>query len=223
MAELHAVTLLMSEFVTHDVRRFVVSRPSGFTFEPGQGVELAINRPGWRDERRPFTPTCLADDKVLEFTIKGYAAHAGMTRELHSLNAGAELLLSAPFGTIRYQGPGVFLAGGAGITPFIAILRERARAGDIDRHTLIFSNKYPADVICEKELRHYLGVRCILTCTEVSAPGFDHRRLDQAFLAETIANFDQHFYVCGPPAFMDAVNSALEKLGARSERLVFER
>ena len=62
----HSVTLLMSEFVTHDVKRLLVSRPPGFTFEPGQGVELAINRPQWQDEGRPFTPTGLVDDKVLQ-------------------------------------------------------------------------------------------------------------------------------------------------------------
>jgi cytochrome-b5 reductase len=223
MAELHTVTLLMSEFVTHDVRRFVVSRPPGFTFQPGQGVELAINRSEWQDERRPFTPTGHVDDKVLEFTIKGYPAHQGMTRELHSLPPGAELLMSEPFGTISYQGPGVFLAGGAGITPFIAILRERVRAGDIDRHALIFSNKKPADVICEKELRHHLGERCILTCTDAEAQGYAHRRIDEAFLADKIDDFAQHFYVCGPPGFMEAVNGALKKLGADPQSLVFER
>jgi len=45
MAEQQAVTLLMSEFVTHDVKRFVVNRPPEFTFEPGQGVELAVKHP----------------------------------------------------------------------------------------------------------------------------------------------------------------------------------
>ena len=129
MTGLHTVTLLMSEFVTHDVKRFLVNRPHGFTFQAGQGVELAIKRPEWQNERRPFTPTCLADDRILEFTIKCYPAHEGMTRELHRLSPGTELLLSEPFGTIRYQGPGIFLAGGAGITPFLAILRERVRAG----------------------------------------------------------------------------------------------
>jgi cytochrome-b5 reductase len=223
MAEQHTVSLLMSGFVTHDVKRFVVSRPPGFSFEAGQGVELAINQPDWRDEGRPFTPTCLVDDKVLEFTIKGYPEHDGVTRELHSLSPGAELLMSEPFGTISYQGPGVFLAGGAGITPFIAILREQARADNLDRHTLIFSNKTPADIICEKELRSYLGERCILTCTESDAPGYAQQRIDKAFLAEHVDDFDQHFYVCGPPGFMDAVNGALEDLGADPQSLVFER
>ena len=219
----YSVDLLMSQFVTHDVKRFIVSKPAGFSFVPGQGVELAINRAGLSDQGRPFTPTGLADDRVLEFTIKAYADHGGVTQALHEHEAGAELLMSEPFGTISYQGPGVFIAGGAGITPFLAILRSLARTGELDRQTLIFSNKAPRDVICEKELRHLLGARCILTCTGEAAPGYAHRRVDRAFLQETIQDFKQRFYLCGPPPFMEAVSGALTELGASVESLVFER
>jgi ferredoxin-NADP reductase len=219
----HAVKLLMSQFVTHDVKRFIISKPAGFSVTPGQGVELAINRPGLNKEGRPFTPTGLPADEVLEFTIKCYADHAGVTQALHQLEPGAELLMSEPFGTISYQGPGVFIAGGAGITPFLAILRELARRNELDRQTLIFSNKTPRDMICEKELRHLLQDRCLLLCTGAAAPGYEHRRIDRAFLQERIENFNQRFYVCGPPAFMDAVNADLTDLGAHAESLVFER
>ena len=218
------VNLLMSQFVTHDVKRLIVSKPAGFSVAPGQGVELAINRPGLSEQGRPFTPTGLAADRALEFTIKGYADHAdGVTRLLHQLEPGAELLMSEPFGTIHYQGPGVFIAGGAGITPFLAILRDLARRGELDRQTLIFSNKTPRDVICEKELRHLLGERCVLLSTGAAAPGYAHRRVDRAYLEENLTDFDQRFYVCGPPPFMEAVNAALTDLGARAESLVFER
>ncbi len=219
----HTVTLLMSQFVTHDVKHFIVSKPEGFSIVPGQGVELAVNRPDLREQGRPFTPTGLAGDRVLEFTIKAYPAHAGVTQAFHQLEPGAELLMSEPFGTIHYEGPGVFIAGGAGITPFLAILRELAGKGDLNRQTLIFSNKTPRDVICEKELRHALDDRCILTCTGAVAPGYENRRVDRAFLEEKIGDFKQRFYVCGPPPFMDAVNNALASLGASTESLVFER
>jgi ferredoxin-NADP reductase len=220
----HTVDLLMSQFVTHDVKRFIVSKPPGFSVVPGQGVELAINRPDLSEQGRPFTPTGLAADRVLEFTIKGYADHAdGVTRLLHQLEPGAELLMSEPFGTISYQGPGVFIAGGAGITPFLAILRDLARRGEMERQTLIFSNKTPRDVICEQELRHLLGDRCLLLFTAADAPGYERRRVDRTYLEEKVSDFDQHFYVCGPPPFMEAVNAALEALGARAESLVFER
>jgi ferredoxin-NADP reductase len=218
----HQVTLLMSGFVTHDVKRFIVTRPDRFEFEPGQGVELAIDDPDWREESRPFTPTCLRDDRVLEFTIKGYPAHKGVTQALHALEPGAQLLMSDPFGTIRYKGPGVFIAGGAGITPFMAILRQLSRDKHLDDHHLLFSNKTPSDVIVEKELRQMLKERCVLTCTDEQAPGYDNRLIDRDFLCERISDFDQHFYVCGPPEFNEAVNKALKDLGAKADLLVFE-
>jgi cytochrome-b5 reductase len=219
------IELLMSAPLTHDTLRFVFSRPPAFDFTPGQGVELAIDTPDWRDQRRPFTPTSLPADRVLEFTIKRYdgqPGHHGMTRELHRLRPGATVTISEPFGTIAYRGPGVFIAGGAGITPFLSIPRQLAQAGKLDGHSLIFSNKTPADVICQQELIAYLGERCCFTCTAVSAPGYESRRIDKAFLAEKISDFEQDFYVCGPPAFTDAVTEALKSLGAESQNVVFE-
>jgi ferredoxin-NADP reductase len=220
------VTLLMSEFVTHDVKRFIVSRPEGFDFTPGEAVELAIDDPKWRNEGRPFTPTSLAEDQVIEFTIKGYPDHEGVTQALHALHPGARLLMSAPFGTIRYRGLGTFIAGGAGITPFIAILRALASQGNVDGHSLIFANKTPADIICEKELRSYLGiVRCHLICTDVEPPGagYEYGKIDKTYLRDTIGDFGQSFYLCGPPGFMDVVTEGLKGLGADPQALVFEQ
>lgn len=219
----HKVTLLMSEFVTHDVKRFVVTRPDNFSFAPGQGVELAIDSSDWRDQGRPFTPTSLNDDRVLEFTIKAYPQHEGVTQALHRLRPGAGLQMSEPFGTIRYQGPGVFIAGGAGITPFLAIMRELVEKQTMAGQQLIFSNKTPDDIICEKELRHAFGERLRLICTTDEFPGYEHTRIDKDWLAGRITDFDQRFYLCGPPGFMDAVNDALQSLGASPQQLVFEQ
>ncbi len=219
----YTTTLLMSAFVTHDVKRFIIEKPDGFDFTPGQGVELAIDDDRWRAEGRPFTPTSLRDDRVLEFTIKQYSQHQGVTQALHALQPGAKLTMSEPFGTIEYKGPGVFIAGGAGITPFIAILRDLSRQNKLEQQTLIFSNKTPADIINEKELMHALGKRCLLTCTESSAPGYDSNRIDKAFLEKRIRNFDQHFYICGPDPFMKAITDALDSLGAKADALVFEK
>lgn len=219
----HTVTILMAEFVTHDVKRFMISKPDNFDFTPGQGVELAVNRPKLNEESRPFTPTSLPDDRILEFTIKTYPDHKGVTKALHELKPGDELLMSEPFGTIAYKGPGTFIAGGAGVTPFIAIFRELARSNKLDNQTLMFSNKSPADIICEKEFKQYLGDRCILSCTRESTTGYENRRFDKTFLKETITDFSQRFYVCGPPTFTENVNDALKQLGAHPETLVFER
>jgi cytochrome-b5 reductase len=209
----HTVELLHTGFVTHDVKRFVVSRPGGLEWEPGQGVELALDRDGWREEGRPFTPTSLPRDQVLEFTIKAYPEHDGVTTRLHDLVPGDRLLMSDAFGTITWQGPGTFLAGGAGVTPFLAILRDAGR-DELARSSLHFTNKTPADVICEKELRHLLGDRCHLTCTEESGPGYDDRRMDRDYLESEVTELDDPVYLCGPPAFVDELGEALDDLGA---------
>src|SRR6187551_1454787 len=116
----HVVKILSVGKVTHDVRAFRITKPVGFTFQPGQATEVSVNKPGWQDEKRPFTFTSLNEWPYLEFTIKIYKDHAGVTNELGKLVAGDELILRDVWGTIQYNGEGYFIAGGAGITPFIA-------------------------------------------------------------------------------------------------------
>ncbi len=218
-----STTVLMTGFITHDVKRFILSKPDGFNCKPGQGIEIAVDKAEWKSEGRPFTPTSLKDDLVIELMIKRYPGVGSVTEELHKVKAGDKLLISDVFGSITYNGPGVFIAGGAGVTPFIAILRDLAHNGKLDDHSLIFSNKTPADIICEKELKHYLGKRCIFTCTRSSGTGYESRRVTKDFLKEKIDDFSRHFYVCGPETFVKNINTALEELGARSDSLVFER
>jgi ferredoxin-NADP reductase len=216
----HPARLLMSEFETHDVKRLIVSKPDGLRFAAGQGLGLAIDREGWRENSHPFTPTSHADDEVLEFFIKRYPGRDNVTARLHSLRPGDRLLVSDPFGQLTYRGPGVFIAGGTGVTPFIAILRDLARQGEIEKQMLICSSKTPDDVICERELRNALGSRCIMTCTRESGPGYEGRRIDREFLAEKIPDFGGFFYLCGPPAFGKDLKKILGELGADSGRII---
>ncbi|MCG6943512.1 MAG: flavodoxin reductase [Thiohalocapsa sp.] len=215
-------TLLMREFVTHDVQHLLLSRPDGLHWQPGQGIELAIDQDEWRQQRRPFTPTCLLEDRVLEFTIKRYPEQDGVTDALHALEPGAQLLLGDPFGTIAYQGPGTFIAAGTGVTPFLAILRRLAKDDALAGHRLLLTNKRERDVICAQELAYYLGDDLVLAFTREHA---QHRggRMDSAFLEAHIRNRDGHFYVCGPDAFVEAMKAALLTLGVRPDRLVYER
>ena len=217
-----AVKILKTEPVTHDVKRFVVERPPGYSFLPGQATMVSLDRPGWKDETRPFTFTSLNEDRSLEFTIKSYEEHDGVTRALHKLKPGDGIMIRETFGTISYRGPGVFIAGGAGITPFIAILRRLKKDGRIEGNRLIFSNKTAKDIILENELKEMLGSNLVLTLTRESREGYENRRVDRAFLQEKVKDFHQHFYVCGPQAFVEGVSDALEELGAKPDSIVFE-
>ena len=220
---IHRITILMTEFITHDVKRFIVSKPETFNFTPGQGVELVIDKEKWRkEEGRPFTPTNLVSDHVLEFIIKKYPEHKGVTNEMHSLVAGDNLLMSDPFGTIKYKGPGVFIAAGAGITPFLSIFRELARKDNFLNQQLIFSNKTPADIICERELRHYFGYNCYMLCTRETGPTYVNERINQSYLEKKINKKYPNIYICGPDKFVEELNVIVKNMGFSTESIIYE-
>lgn len=212
--EEHIVNILSVESVTHDVKRFRVEKPRGYTFIPGQATEVTINKEGWRNKRSPFTFTSLNAWDALEFTIKIYGDHRGVTHQLGLLDPGEELILHDVWGAIEYRGEGTFIAGGAGITPFIAIFRQLREEGKVGANRLIYSNKTVDDIILNDELRALLGRNFVNTLTEEHAAGYHHGRIDEAYLAEQITDFDQEFYVCGPDEMIDSVQQGLKNLGA---------
>jgi ferredoxin-NADP reductase len=217
----HIVKIFSIEQITPNVKRFRFEKPEGYKFIPGQATYVSINTPKWKSETRKFTFTCLNEEKFLEFTIKEYK-HGGVTEQLHKLRVGDELIIEEPFGTINYKGKGVFIAGGAGITPFIAIFRQLKKENQLEGNTLIFSNRTKKDIILEQELRKAFGKSLILTLTEEQVKGYENKRIDKDFLKEYIKDFSQNFYICGPLKFIEDINFALKELGANTEALIFE-
>lgn len=212
------------EHVTHNVKRFKFEKPEGFSFMPGQATEVSVNKEDWKDEKRPFTFTSLTEDPHLEFTIKIYDDHDGVTNQIGLLEVGDEFIIDDPWGTIQYKAPGIFLAGGAGVTPFIAIFRDLHKNGKIDGNKLIFSNKTAKDVILQDEFEAILGDGFISVLTDEDADGhiFADGFINKEFLAHQIDDFDQPFYVCGPMKFNENMMKYLKELGANPDSLVFE-
>lgn len=222
MSAPHTVTIEEVEAVTRDVGRFVTSKPDGYDFKPGQATEVAIPEKDWKDEKRPFTFSSLPEDPKLEFTIKIYPERDGVTDRLAELQVGEKLEIGDPWGAITYQGPGIFIAGGAGITPFISIFRDLAKKGELDGNRLLFSNDTEDDMIIGGELKRLLGNRALFFVTEQDSATYPRRRIDKELLAEQVDDFDQHFYVCGPPQMVEDITAALKDLGADAEKIVTE-
>ena len=218
----HKVKILDIKKVTHDVKEFITEKPEGFTYTPGQATVVSINKEGLKDQKRPFTFTSLNDNKNLEFTIKIYHDLHGVTDAMDELKVGDELIINQPWGAIQYKGPGYFIAGGAGITPFIAILRQLKKDNKVDGNVLLFSNKTKEDIILEDELKDILGDNAIFTLTREEDPDYNHGRIDEEFLKKHVDDFNKHFYICGTPEMTEDVNKVLEKLGANTDSIVFE-
>jgi len=184
LTDIYTLKILDTEYITHNVKRFVVEKPAGFTYIPGYSTNLAINLPGWEDQWRHFTFTSLNAWDYLEFIIKIYDDHNGVTRQLGKLNAGATLLMKGVFGTINYKGPGIFLAGGTGITPFIAIFRALYYSGNMRNVGLLYSNHYHEDVILHEELTKMLGSAYTNFFSKEGVIGFGEKRINRKMLVE---------------------------------------
>lgn len=220
--ESHIVKIISTEHVTHDVKRFTLSKPPNYIFTPGQATDITINETAWLNERRPFTFTGLNEWENLEFTIKIYPQHKGVTNELGQLQKGDTIILHDVWGAIHYKGEGTFIAGGAGVTPFIAIFRLLEQEGKIGKNTLIFSNKTERDIILKNDFERILGKNFINTLTEEKSGKYDHRKIDLTFLKEKISNLSQYFYICGPDPMIESIVHHLKEMGVEDKWIVKE-
>ncbi len=218
----HPVKIKSIGYITHDVLRVVTEKPQSFSFQPGQATEVAINKTNWQNEKRPFTFTSLPGDNYLEFTIKTYPSHKGVTNELLRLKKDDELLLSDVFGAITYQGKGVFIAGGAGVTPFISIFRDLYANNQIGDNKLLFANKTRADIILEEEFRKLLNKDFINILSDEEVEGYGYGFITEDRIKPFVQGIQTKVYVCGPPPMMESIEKQLANLNVDEKLVVKE-
>lgn len=216
------VKILTIGHITRDALQIFTEKPAGLEFRPGQAVDMSINKEGWENEIRPFTFTSLPDDDYLQFTIKTYPSRNGVTSELLKLHKNDELILRDVFGAIEYKGEGYFIAGGAGITPFISIFRYLKTKNAVGNNKLIFANKTRDDIILKYEFNFLLGKNFINILSDEEAEGYAYGFITESFLREHISDYNRYFYLCGPPPMMDGVERILSGLHVDEALIVKE-
>lgn len=222
MAQEQIVRILLIEEVTHDVKRFIVEKPEGFTFIPGHSCLISINTQELRDEKREFSFTSTNEDLALEFHIKRYDEHDGITKKMHLLKPGDELIIADVFGTVRYKGsPGVWIAAGAGLTPFLGIFRQLKKEGRLSGNKLIYSNKLHKDIINEQELIQLFEKDLVLVLTREKKESYQYGRISQELIKKHIKDFSCDFYICGPDQFVSDIKKILSGLKANADVLSF--
>ena len=218
----HIVKIRSVANLTHDVLRFVADKPPHYDFKPGQATDVSINRAGWIEKTRAFTFTSLPSQHYLEFMVKTYPSHKGVTNELLKLTAGDELIVRDVFGTISYMGPGLFIAGGAGVTPFVSILRHLRTTGAEAANTLICANKTRKDILLEDEFREMFGERFINVLSAEEREGYEKGYVNEDLLRSVTRTDPKYVYVCGPPPMMRAVELLLLRLKVDRRAIVKE-
>ena len=217
-----ALTLQKIEPVTHDTWHLVFARPEGFSFEPGQATHITLDRPHLRDQDRPFTMISQPDDETVESVIKSYPEHDGVTQYIPALMPGDAVTATDPEGAITDHGPGIFIAAGAGITPFIPILRRHARQDAPGASRLLYANKTEGDIILRDEWEDMKSLDTVFIVSDQTETDLPKGRIDKPFLQEVLTQTKGPFYLCGPEGFVTDVRSALKEIGVAQEDIVTE-
>ncbi|MDQ5839770.1 MAG: ferredoxin reductase, partial [Chloroflexota bacterium] len=149
---------------------------------------------------------------------------------------GDELEVRGPIGGYfvwepAFGGPLLLIAGGSGVVPLMAILRERAAADVAASATLLYSSRNWDDVIYREELDRLATtddrLRILHTLTRAQPPGWTGfaRRIDRPMLEEALDGLGSQplTYICGPTLLVEAAANGLVELGVDPGRIRTER
>ena len=68
-----------------------------------------------------------------------------------------------------------------------------------------------------------LKTEFINVLTKERKQGYYFGRIDEEYLKMEIVDVKRNFYVCGPDEFVKSINSILERMGASTDLIVFEK
>ncbi|MBT9612449.1 MAG: ferric reductase-like transmembrane domain-containing protein [Burkholderiales bacterium] len=187
---------------------------------PGQFVMAAFfEGPHYRGcgEYHPYTISGAIPDGGLRLNIK---ALGDCTRTMQSLEAGVAARIQGPFGEFfasRNASPEVWIAGGIGVTPFLAQLR----LGEVTRPTeFIYVYRTAQDACYLDEMERYAATHPLLHFQPLVSQN-DLVPL-YAMLAKVTDLPARQAYLCGPRLFVAAVSAWLKQHGMREQSIHFE-
>ncbi|VWX55157.1 2Fe-2S iron-sulfur cluster binding domain-containing protein [Novosphingobium sp. 9U] len=218
--------LVSSERVATTVSRLVmrVDDPDAFRFQPGQ--YLRLRPPGLRVARAYSIASSPASLPLVELLIRHVpGGQVSGWLDGDAAIPGATMTLQGPLGGFALDdrtGRAVFVVGGTGLAPAMAMIR--AHAGRLPM-LLCFGCTRPEELFLHDELRALeaatpgLEVRVALM---EGASGTIRAGTAVALLAgDPVAGSSYH--LCGPPAMVDAARAALRAEGVGPERIRAER
>jgi ferredoxin-NADP reductase/phenylpropionate dioxygenase-like ring-hydroxylating dioxygenase large terminal subunit len=226
------------------IRSFYLRRADGQPLEPwvaGQFLPIRVAVPGeGRPLLRTFTLSTTPNPDHYRLSIRRGGEGSLVSRFLHeSGKPGLRIEAMAPRGRFVLtdsERPVVFVSGGVGITPMIAMAGQIVADG---RRTGKFRPVWFVHGTHNARVHAFAGhVRELASAhpkmrvhVRYSQPGADDRLGTShdgdghvtTDVLKTLLPFDDYdFYLCGPPAFMQSLYDGLAEIGVRRERIHYE-
>jgi len=219
------------EEVAEGTMAFRFEKPSGWTFKPGQYLDMTLLDPPETDSEgnvRSFSIASAPHEETLMVATR--MRDTAFKRVLKTMAIGTAIKIEGPSGNLILQNgvtrTVVFLAGGIGITPFRSIVHWAAKERLPNRIVLFYSNRRPEDApflaelqSVEKDNPRY---KLIASMTEMEK---SHRPwngetglIDQEMLGRYLKGAASPiYYIAGPPAMVKGLHEMLNKAGMNDD------
>ena len=215
------IALRRREPVAEGTFAFYFEKPADFAHEAGQNAMFTLIDPPQNDAAGPTRPFTIASaPHEPELMIATRMRDSAFKRTLRAAPIGTELEMEGPAGVMVLHEdasrPAVFLAGGIGITPFLAMARDVAKRKLPHEIVLFYSNRRPEHAAFLEELERLQGPKFRLVATMTEAPGWkgERRFISRELLAEHLPDLRAPvYYFAGPPGMTMAMQGMLTELG----------
>ena len=221
---------------TDTVSTFTLQLPAWRPHRAGQHYDVRLTAEDGYQAQRSYSIASSPAAERLDLTVEEIADGEVSPYLSEELRPGDRLELRGPIGGYfvwepALGGPLLLIAGGSGVVPLMAMLRERASSNDPPPATLLYSSRTIEDVIYRHELDRLAatndGLRIVHTLTRAQPPGWSGygRRIDPSMLADVLAPLGGRplAYVCGPTLLVEVAAAGLTTLGLEPARVRTER
>ena len=232
--QLATVLSLIQE--TPNVTSLVLNVPDWRGHRAGQHLDVRLTAADGYQVERSYSIGSAPTEEQVTLTVERLDDGEVSPYLTETLVPGDMLEVRGPIGgwfTWRPEdgGPLLLVAGGSGIVPLRAMLRERAAVQSPVPVQLLYSARSEEQIIYRVELDRFAAansdVHVVYTLTRSQPAGWQgyHRRIDRTMLEEVGWPPAQHplVFVCGPTSLVEAAASACVDLGYPAERIKTER
>lgn len=219
---------------TKSARTIALAVPGWPGHLAGQHIDVKLTAEDGYSAQRSYSLGRPTDGQRIEVTVQ-QIDDGEVSPYLMGLRPGDEIELRGPIGgwfvwRPAAEEPVLLVAGGSGIVPLMAMVRQRVETGSA-RFRLVYSARRPCDIFYAKELarleRDCDWLQVTLIYTRIAAPHTVRppRRIDTDDLAVSGWTYDagMRVYICGPTGFVEAVTTKLTRQGHPPSAIRTER
>src|ERR1700747_128940 len=201
--------------------------PDGMRYLPGQYVNVSV--PG-TPETRSYSFSSMPRDGVVQFLVRNIPGGLMSSYLSERAKAGDTVTVAGPIGSFYLRDitrPVLFLAGGTGLAPFLAMLEELERGSTDQPVHMVYGVTNDADLVELDKLEAFATkIPNFTFTTVVAAEQSTHPRQGYVthHLPDTALNGGNvDVYLCGPPPMVDAVRAHLHEKGVVPTSFHYEK